>query len=207
MSAVREADVRMERGSFPGGPFDFLEAVGSSAVDSLVGLTSHLDSDALARLVSTCHALRDGPFSRTQQSTQCLLAELERRRAVRIQSLQRRIGFNPLERIATESGVLDLASARDLSMADCRLLAGLCLRDPAAVRARAVCFNEEEEEPDSDEEPDAEDMDDESPRLLPLAALFDGSPKLVLGHRKFGRLGGVFLSKSLEFNRVLTNLE
>ena len=49
----------------PGGSFNYLDGNGRTAVDPLKNLSEQLDDPALVKLMGTCHALRDGEFSRT----------------------------------------------------------------------------------------------------------------------------------------------
>ena len=84
-------------------------------------------------LVSTCHALWDGPFSRTQSTAtepakQIGREDVERRRRHRLAVLASKVGGDPSQ-LLQAPGDLDWSGC-NLDVNDVRALAGLCVRPP-----------------------------------------------------------------------------
>jgi hypothetical protein len=116
-----------------GGPLDQLQGA-FSAVDSLTALFDRITcTEALVSLVSTCHALWDGPFSRTQSTAtepakQIGREDVERRRRHRLAVLASKVGGDPSQLLQAPAD-LDWSGC-NLNVNDVRALAGLCVRPP-----------------------------------------------------------------------------
>jgi hypothetical protein len=116
-----------------GGPLDQLQGA-FSAVDSLTALFDRITcTEALVSLVSTCHALWDGPFSRTQSTAtepakQIGREDVERRRRHRLAVLASKVGGDPSQLLQAPAD-LDWSGC-NLDVNDVRALAGLCVRPP-----------------------------------------------------------------------------
>ena len=123
----------MDTGGSTGGPLDQLQGA-FSAVDSLTALFDRITcTEALVSLVSTCHALWDGPFSRTQSTAtepakQIGREDVERRRRHRLAVLASKVGGDPSQ-LLQAPGDLDWSGC-NLDVNDVRALAGLCVRPP-----------------------------------------------------------------------------
>ena len=167
-----------------GGPIDNLEH-GGSAVDPLQALTERLSVVASVNFSSSCHALSDGPFSRTQATTnapaqQILLNSVETRRMERVSCVASKLGVDPMQRLQAP-GDIDWADT-GLDAQDVRCLAGLCIRQPAATQAFNIRL------PGS-----------QRGGWIPLQQLLVAN-HADLRNRRIGNLGVIFLTVALRFN-------
>jgi len=197
----------------PGGSFNYLDGNGRTAVDPLKNLSEQLDDPALVKLMGTCHALRDGEFSRTAPTAseptgrQVLRDAADTRRANRVNELARTLDADP-ESLLSEALPID-CTRKNLKLRDVCLLAGLCVRDAASVRATGIRLDGEEEEDGMDGNEDVSDEDDEDTRgYLPLQDMLGGTKSLDLrGHSTLGDLSSLFLGKCIRFNTALRSVD
>ena len=194
----------------PGGVFNYLDSNGHSAVDHLQNLSERLDDPSLVDLMGTCHALRDGEFSRTAPTAaeptgrQVLRDAVDARRAIRVDELAQELDAGPegLEGLLRSEAPID-CKRKNLKRRDVCLLAGLCVCDAASVRATGIRLDGDDDEDGMDSDGDDED----SGGFLPLQDLLGGAQSLDLRHTALGDLSCLFLAKCLRFNTVLRSVE
>ena len=205
----------------PGGVFNYLDSNGHSAVDHLQNLSERLDDPSLVDLMGTCHALRDGEFSRTAPTAseptgrQVLRDAVDARRAIRVDELAQELDAGPegLESLLRSEAPID-CKRKNLKRRDVCLLAGLCVCDAASVRATRIrldggsILDDDEDGMDSDGDflPAFLD-DDDSGGFLPLQDVLGGAQSLDLRHTGLGDLSFLFLAKCLRFNTVLRSVK
>jgi len=176
----------------PGGVFNYLDSNGHSAVDHLQNLSERLDDPSLVDLMGTCHALRDGEFSRTAPTAseptgrQVLRDAVDARRAIRVDELAQELDAGPegLEGLLRSEAPID-CKRKNLKRRDVCLLAGLCVCDAAAVRATGIRLDG---------------------GFLPLQDVLGGAQSLDLRNTALGDLSILFLAKCLRFNTVLRSV-
>jgi hypothetical protein len=184
----------------PGGVFNYLDTIGHSAVDHLQNLSERLDDPSLVDLMGTCHALRDGEFSRTAPTAaeptgrQVLRDAVDARRAIRVDELAQELDAGPegLEGLLRSEAPID-CKRKNLKRRDVCLLAGLCVCDAASVRATGIRLDG--------------DDDEDSGGFLPLQDVLGGAQSLDLRNTALGDLSILFLAKCLRFNTVLRSVK
>jgi hypothetical protein len=113
--------------------------IGVLTVDHLRALIARLGTRELVGLSLTCHALRDGEFSRSKDGMQVLLDAVEKRLDVCKSKLVEKIGLgvgdSPVQQLCA---VADIDwSDKQLDVGDARLLAYLCWQEQSVgLRAR-----------------------------------------------------------------------
>ena len=195
----------------PGGVFNYLDSNGHSAVDHLQNLSERLDDPSLVDLMGTCHALRDGEFSRTAPTAseptgrQVLRDAVDARRAIRVDELAQELDAGPegLESLLRSEAPID-CKRKNLKRRDVCLLAGLCVCDAASVRATGIRLDGDDDEEDG---MDSDGDDEDSGGFLPLQDVLGGAQSLDLCHTALGDLSILFLAKCLRFNTVLRSVK
>ena len=201
----------------PGGVFNYLDSNGHSAVDHLQNLSERLDDPSLVDLMGTCHALRDGEFSRTAPTAseptgrQVLRDAVDARRAIRVDELAQELDAGPegLESLLRSEAPID-CKRKNLKRRDVCLLAGLCVCDAASVRATGIRLDGDDDDDDEDDDEDGMDSDgddEDSGGFLPLQDVLGGAQSLDLRNTALGDLSILFLAKCLRFNTVLRSVK
>ena len=185
----------------PGGAFSSLGGDGS-AVDHLQNLSDRLDDLSLVHLVGTCHALRDGPFSRTaatalEPAEQVLCVAVNARLAARVRRLEQKLDDTDLMDLLHSPGLIDWRVVDELDADDISLIAGLCVMRPTAIRAMAIRLPLES----------VVGLNEGVRGFLPLAELLNGAQTLDLSRRGLGVLSSHFVAKCLRFNSTMLELK